>query len=367
MNRGPDYAHELTDSERRILVSLLRRVAVDHVLPPEVAQLAATRDGPDDDVRDPAAVPGRGRPGRRGWLGVTAVAAAVAAIALGGGLLPQGLAPGRAHLPSAPASTPSLSAVDILGELAAAARLAGPSVADTQTSLVTVAVAKNGVCGGNTYQVSTTTRAAPGWPEVTLRIGRVGTPELTATWLPCSTPPGGTSPARYEKVFEGTTADGQAGWSNLLEGVRKAVLLPDLIDPRSVPDGLLVASLSADPVALAPALAKAGTVSPGGAAGWWAAMARLLASPLCSAALRSSALELAADRARSSDVTVVTDHPGDSLGRSGVTIRVPYTVDGVAGHADLTFDRRTAAVLQRTVYGAPGEFWSTLVTAYGAG
>jgi hypothetical protein len=367
MNREPDYAHDLTDSERRILVRLLRRMAVDQTSASEVAEPAAARARLDDEVRDLAVGPGPVRSGWRSWLGVTAIAAAVAAIALGSGLLPEGLAPGRALVPSAQASKSSLSAVDVLNGLVAAAQLAGPSVADTQTSVVTVVVAKNGVCGGNTYQVSTATRTAPGWPAVTLRIGHVATPELTAAWLHCSMPAGGASPPLYEKVFEGTTPDGQAGWNNLVEDVRKTVLLPDLTDPRAIPDGLLVGSLSADPATLGRALAKAGTLPPGGAAGWWTAMARLLASPLCSATLRSSALQLATDLARSGDVTVVTDYPTDSLGRTAVTIRVPYTVDGVAGHADLTFDRRTAAVLQRTVYGAPSHFWSTVITAYGAG
>jgi hypothetical protein len=38
-------------------------------------------------------------------------------------------------------------------------------------------------------------------------------------------------------------------------------------------------------------------------------------------------------------------------------------VDGVAVHADLTFDITTGALLQRTVYAAVGQYWSMVITA----
>jgi hypothetical protein len=38
-------------------------------------------------------------------------------------------------------------------------------------------------------------------------------------------------------------------------------------------------------------------------------------------------------------------------------------VDGVATHADLTFDEATGVLLQRAVYGASGQFWSVVLTA----
>jgi hypothetical protein len=251
--------------------------------------------------------------------------------------------------------------VDTLGALATAARRAGPPVRGVETTVVAVAVHKGSVCAENAYELAATTKPVPGWAPVALTIGRVAPPAGTTSWLDCpevAVP----SPTPYEKLFEGSTiGDGAAGWADLLARVRLQALLPDLIDPRAIPDGMMVGSLTADAGTLAAALDKVAALPPGGSAGWWTAVAQLLSSPRCPPAIRSTALSLAANR--SADVGVVTDHPTDILGRPGVTVRVPYTVDGVATRADLTFDQTTGALLQRAVYGGPGQFWSVVITA----
>jgi hypothetical protein len=351
MSRGPDFAHELTDSERRTLDMLLRQVT----LAPTI-QDAAVRHVPGLAV-DPGIERRTRRPGWRGWLAVTVSAATVAAIALGTGLLP--VRPGAA--PVVAAAPTQTSTVDMLRALAAAARRSGPPTRAVETTIVALAVHKGAVCAENTYEVAAAMKPVAGWAPVSLIIARVAPPAGVSSWLDCpeTVMP---SPTPYEKVFAGTTTgDGTAGWTELLARVKLQALLPDLIDPRAIPDGLTVGTLSADPSTLAAALDKVGTLPPGGSAAWWTAVAQLLSSPRCPPAVRSTALALAANR--SAEVRVVTDHPTDILGRPGVTVRVPYTVDGFATHADLTFDEATGALLQRAVYGGSGQFWSVTITA----
>jgi hypothetical protein len=325
----------------------------------------ANASGSGGDESDVATVHDLGgrrvRTAWRRWLGVTVSAAAVAGIALSTGLV--AMRPGAAPAPPTPAATASTpSTMDVLRALSEASRGAvAPSPTITQTSVIVVATQKGSACAVNVYQAVIAMKVATGWPPVSLEIGLIEEPSGTTPWLSCpevgSAQPGPT-------VFKGATSDdGPAGWNALLKKVRVSILAPDLLDPRAIPDGLAIASLTSDPATLAAVLDKAALSPPGGSTGWWMAVAELLSSPLCSPAVRSTVFSLAADASRSADIRIVTDHRTDILGRPGTTLRVPYIVDGVTVHADLTFDSTTGALLQRTVYASPGQYWSMVITA----
>jgi hypothetical protein len=369
MMRGPDYADQLTESERRTLNLLLQHVGpagqMANTSGPGGVELGRGRRAHDAAAARDIGV--GGRPGRSAWrqrIGIAVSAAAVAGIALSTSLVT--MHPGAAPASPAPVATTSTpSTMDVLRALSEASRASGPSSALAQASAVVVATQKGSACAVNAYQVVTAMKVATAWPPVTVEIGRIGEPSRSAPWLSCvevgSEQPNATP---YQKVFEGATGgDGPAGWNALLARVRQSVLVPDLLDPRAIPDGLAVGTLSSDPATLATALDKVAMSPPGGSTGWWTAVVQLLSSPLCPPTVRSTVLSMAADASRSADVRVVVDRPTDILGRPGTTLRVPYSVDGVAAHADLTFAITTGALLQRTVYAPPGQRWSMVITA----
>ncbi len=306
-----------------------------------------------------------GSRGRR--VGVAVIAAAVAAIGLATAVLPAALSSPPTVAGSA-SPVARLSTVEVLAGLGRAARQEPGLRPVIQRRVMVLMSQKLGTCATIAYQLATTiARARPEeLPALGLEFGRVDSPDGVGPWLACPgqlITPDPTARVGYQKLFEGPTSADAEGWSGVMAKLRTSgYALPDLNDPRVLAGGLPIATLVPD--RLSSALDKAASIGPDGVAGWWTALAGLLASPVCLAAVRAAAFDLAADPARAGVARVDPDAPADMFGRAGVTLRIPYALDGLTAEAALTFDPATGELWQRAVYLPAGQSWTTIVTAY---
>lgn len=310
--RGPDYADHLTEAERRTLDQLVGAVQR-----------------------------------RRQWR--APVAAGVAALLVVLGVAAIGLVgrdPGGTPVVPAGSDGPGpAAAAETLADLAGQAqRMAPPTDPDPEwwyRKRLDVMVAPEEPCRVLAAMIETWEPA--GDPQ---RPGRIAAepaaPPATATDLAgCAIITEVPVP-----LFE-QTGDVAGAWEELaaqLNGLAPRYLPSRLVMEEEPPAGYPEPEQLAD-------LLGAGQQETDAPGGWWAALVRLLASPQADPRLRAAALEAAALRATTTgeEAQVVPDRTADLTGRPGVTVRVPYYLDGRTVSAELIFDTTTGDLLQSIV------------------
>jgi hypothetical protein len=356
MTRGPDYAYRLTARQQRTLELLLDTIATG----PATDRPLATVDAPPRTRPATSARRRRYRPAlaAAAVVSITLVAAFLATL-------------GRL-IPPEPAAAPrQLSTADIIRRLRVVPPDQDAPAPSTQDIVVAVPNGPRRNCDALAIELRTSAMVAGATdrpPDLKLELDGIATPAGARTWIGClatTTARSGTS-FPPKPFFTGVIDDTTLTWSGLLKQLNRTGLIPpDLTDPRTIGGrtGVLIDPI--DPAVLSTLFDKLTIGQTPRAAAWWTVSAQLLGSLASSPEIRSATLGLAADDpALLTDVRVVTDHPADMLGRAGVTLQVPYLVEGRPTTAQLTFDAGTGALLQRLVWAPAGLTWTATITAY---
>lgn len=157
-----------------------------------------------------------------------------------------------------------------------------------------------------------------------------------------------------------------AGWQELAARLPEARMLPSYVDSRALDRRVAISSISPTAAGVLDVLAGLSLADSGGdeSARWWSLWVELMVSTYTGPELRVAALRAAAWQASQGGdgAAALTDAP-DITGRAGVAIRVPYLrFDGAT--AKLTFDPVTGALLQRAVYYSVGQKQRCEITAF---
>jgi hypothetical protein len=335
---GPDFADQLTTQEQRTLDALLARVA----------------ESPE-------------RPARSPWVAPLAAAAVAASLLLGASAISLGLGRGPSvQTPPLGAAAQPASATLLDGLAVAADRMPDPPPGDVtlyRRELRFVVTARADGCRVTAIetQVWTAAGAPARWSggnalTATLRMTTIAPAAEALRRGGCSGGVGATTP---RTLFDGATDDLAKQWTALAEA-------PEYLSPRWVSETLTVREpwlgLPADADGIDERLRKLCVNQPltNCAALRWTVLVELLASAETSQAHRSAAARLGA---RAADATPLPGETSDVTGRPGVAVRVPYLpmVSGTFAEssapttADLTFDERTGALLQREIRTVSGK------------
>lgn len=346
MDRGPEYADQLTDPERRTLEALVTRV--------ERRNARYERAGVAS-LRAPIAA----------GLAALAILLVTTMVAQLGDSSPPGTPPvGAPAGPPAGAPTDTRSAFDALQDLAAAATAAPPPATrpavEAYLHRLDVIVVAGGATPGHcrvtaldievwqTIEVildgapTTSDKDEPKYSR--LEVERAQPPEAALTGCATTFETYGPVPAS----FQGNLHE---AWEELARELGSDTPRPgDLLIFDTDAEGAL-SHLLADLLALTEPPHR-----------WWQALVRLLASPQ-EPGVAATALEAAARwTAEAPDGTVqLLGRDADVTGRPGISLRVPYpTRDGRPSTAELTLDPDTGALLQLLVDTGAG----TEITAY---
>jgi hypothetical protein len=283
--RGPDYAYDLTETERRTLDMLVDRI----------------------ESGVPAPIPLR----RRRSPFVSAAAAAVVVMTMIGSIWLLA----RPRQPAPPADAHAT-----LEQLAVAAASAAPGRPSPRLTTEVLVEDPAGSCTVGAVTTSVTTGH--------LAVRSATVPAGVAAQAGCSGDPR-VDPAP-QPSFDRDTPDPAAKWTQLRATIRALPPWVETVDASG--------DLSA---ALRRACAAPTTTDCTGT--WWTLLTGVLADPGTTGAVRAEALRLALASGEATMVPAVTT---DVTGRPGVTVRVPHPD---ATTADLTFDPGTGALLQRAV------------------
>lgn len=331
--RGPDYAHDLTDDEQRVLDRLLAAVPSPGSRPaPAPRRPARLRTARQQPARARRLLPiGAG-------IAVALVLAGVTAVRM--------LNPAPDETPP-PAADPQA----VLTRLAAqAAGTAGRSPVGPVLVRRTLEVrATDCTLDAFTATVRVADDAAFQSTPGHLQAGRAEPPAAARALAGCPEPTSTAEPASYN----GETPDLHAEWAAL--GLWGYDSPRGIVDVTQAQDHRPIAALPTDAAALATALRTICAAQNGSerTACWWTRLVEILASPEADTAHRVAALRAAAAQGEADGVPTVT---ADLTGRPGVTLRVPYapaptgqrhSPDSTTSTAELTFNAGTGALLQR--------------------